>query len=206
MREIDIREHWGEKERNLMTDVVVTEDGSDWKRFMRKHWSIAAVFVAAGVLAFVGAVYVFLWFVENAQSSGLVPRTLGLWTMANLVNFILNAIFWELLLIGIPVIVAGFLGWRLWWKRIPVDERRVYRLFLKRSRTSRGGGGGGLLFFIAFCFKVYLDGNWNISIATFTLDYVVGSAILILEWGLVIIGIPVAVAAILWMRYELKRP
>ena len=60
MREIDIREHWGEKERNLMTDVVVTEDGSDWKRFMRKHWRIAAVFVAAGVLAFVGAVYLSL--------------------------------------------------------------------------------------------------------------------------------------------------
>jgi len=186
--------------------VTVGMEGSEWKGFMRKHWTMVAVFVAAGILAFVGAVYVFWWFAGNAQSTGLVPRTLGLWTMANLVNFILNAIFWELLLIGIPVIVAGFLGWRLWWKRIPADERRGYRLFRKRSRTSRGGGGGGLLFFIAFCIKVYLDGNWNIPIATFTLDYVVSSAILILEWGLVIIGIPVAVAAVLWVRYELKKP
>src|SRR5213596_492511 len=86
-------------------------EGSEWKGFMRKHWTMVAVFVAAGILAFVGAVYVFWWFAGNAQSTGLVPRTLGLWTMANLVNFILNAIFWELLLIGIPVIVAGFLGW-----------------------------------------------------------------------------------------------
>src|SRR3989454_4465175 len=160
MREIDIREHWGEKERNLMTDVVVTEDGSDWKRFMRKHWRIAAVFVAAGVLAFVGAVYVFLWFVENAQSSGLVPRTLGLWTMANLVNFILNAIFWELLLIGIPIVVGVVAGW-LWWRRLPNEERRGYHSFCRRSRATRGSGGLSFLFFIAVCMQGYLDGNWN---------------------------------------------
>ena len=204
MREIDIREHWGEKERNLMTDVVVTEDGSDWKRFMRKHWRIAAVFVAAGVLAFVGAVYVFIWFVENAQSSGLVPRTLGLWTMANLVNFILNAIFWELLLIGIPIVVAVVGGWLL-WKRSG-EELRGYSLFRKRSRTTRGGGGVSRFFFIAFSIKVYLDGNWNAPISTWTLDYVVGSMVLILEWTLIIVGIPIVIAVILWMRHEMKKP
>jgi hypothetical protein len=180
-------------------------DGSEWKSFVRKHWSILAVFAAAAILAFVGAVYVFWWFAGNAQSTGLVPKILRFWTMADLVSFILNAIFWELVLIGIPVIVAGFLAWRLWWRRLPVEERKS-RLFRKRSRTSRGGGGGGLLFFIAFCVKVYLDGNWNMPIASFTLDYVVSSAILIIEWGLVVIGIPVAVALILWMRYEMKKP
>ena len=184
--------------------MTVGMEGSEWKGFMRKHWTMVAVFVAAGILAFVGAVYVFWWFAGNAQSTGLVPRTLNLWTMANLVNFILNTIFWELLLIGIPVIVAGFLGWRLWWKRIPVDERRRYRLFRKRSRTSRGGGGGGLLFFIAFCIKVYADGNWNLPIATFTLNYVVDSIIFILALTVVIIGVPAAIAGVWWIRREMK--
>lgn len=64
---------------------------------MRKHWKAVAVFVVACALALAGAVYVFLWFVKNAQSAGLVPATLGLWTMVNCVTFILNAIFWELL-------------------------------------------------------------------------------------------------------------
>ncbi len=188
-----------------MTVAAGMDVGSDWKRFMRKHWRTVATFVVAAILAVGSAIYVFLWFVANAQSTGLVPKTLGLWTMANLVNFIVNAIFWELLLVGIPVVVALVVAWML-WKRLPHEEMKGYRLFRKRSRTTRGGGGVSLFFFIVFCFKVYLDGNWNVPIATWTLDYVVNSMILILEWTLIIVGIPVAIAVVLWIRHEMKKP
>lgn len=188
-----------------MTVTTGRDVSSDWKRFTRKHWRTLATFVVAGILAVAGAIYVFLWFVGNAQSSGLVPRTLGLWTMANLVNFILYAIFWELLLVGIPVVAAVIVAWLL-WKRLAGEEMSQYRLFRKRSRTTRGGGGVSLFFFIAFCIKVYLDGNWNVPISTFTLDYVVGSMVLILEWTLIIIGVPATIAAVLWMRYQMKKP
>jgi hypothetical protein len=108
-------------------------------------------------------------------------------------------------LVGIPVVVAVVGGWLL-WKRLPREEMRGYRLFRKRSRTTRGGGGVSLFFFIAFCIRVYLDGNWNLPISTWTLDYVVGSMVLILEWTLIIVGIPAAIAAIWWMRYQMKKP
>ncbi len=101
-----------------MIGEVGVENGSEWKKFLGKHWNMVAVFVVAGILAFVGAIYVFLWFVGDAQSTGLVPTTLGLWTMGNLVTFILHAIFWELLFIGVPAIIGAVLGWQ-WWKRLP---------------------------------------------------------------------------------------
>src|SRR5712692_10649681 len=110
-----------------MTDTAGLDMGSEWKRFMRKHWRTVATFAVATILAVGSAVYVFLWFVGNAQSTGLVPRTLGLWTMANLVNFILNAIFWELLLVGIPVVVAVVVAW-LGCERRSGEEMRRYRL------------------------------------------------------------------------------
>lgn len=180
------------------------ENGSEWKKFLRKHWNIVALFVVAGILAFVGAIYVYLWFVADAQSTGLVPTTLGLWTMGHLVTFILHAIFWELIFIGIPAIIGAVVGWQ-WWKRLPDEERKEYHFFGKRSRTTRGGGGISALFFVAFCIKVFIDGKWNVAIATWTLDYVVYSMLTILVWGLIIFGIPIAIGVIWWIRHEMEK-
>ncbi len=182
-----------------------SENGSEgWRKFLRKHWNMVALFVIGAVLASVGAILVFLWFVGDAQATGLVPATLGLWTMGNLVIFIIYTIFWELLLIGIPVALAAAAGW-LWWRRLSSEEKKEYHFFGKRSRATSGGGGVSALFFIAFCIKVFIDGNWNVAIATWTFDYVVYSMLSILVWGLVIFGIPAAIGIIWWISHELKK-
>ncbi len=188
-----------------MTEEAGEENGSEgWKKFLRKHWNMVALFVVAAILAAVGAVYVFLWFARDAQSTGMVPATLGLWTMRNLVTFILYAIFWELLLIGVPAALAAVAGW-LWWRKLPSEETKEYHFFGKRSRTTSGGSGISLLLFIAFCIKVYIDGNWNVPIATWTLNYVVDSMLWILIWTLIIFGIPAAIGIIWWIRHEMKK-
>lgn len=187
-----------------MTQENDVKDASEAKKFLRRHWSIAAVFVAAGIIAFVGAVYVFLWFVENAQSTGLVPSTLGQWTMGNLVNFILHAVFWELLLIGIPVALGAVLGWQ-WWKRLPEEEKREYHFFGKRSKSRGAGGAVSPLLFIAFALKVYVDGKWDTAISTYTLDYAVGSMITILIWIVAIFAIPAVIGVICWIRHEMNK-
>ena len=187
-----------------MSEEVGVENGSDWKKFIRNHWNIVAIFVAAGILAVAGAVYIYLWFVGDAQSTGMVPSILGLWTMGNIVTFILHLIFWELIFIGIPAGIGAVIGWQ-WWKRLPDEEKKEYHFFSKRSRTTRGGGGISALFFIAFAIKVFIDGNWNTAIATWTLDYVVDSMILILIWTAIIFGIPAAIGIIWWIHHEMKK-
>jgi hypothetical protein len=182
----------------------MTPGGADWRVFMRRHKTAIAGFVVAAVAVFGGAILVFLWFVGNAQSTGMVPSALGQWTMANLVTFILYAIFWEILLIGIPVAVIGIAAWQ-WWKRLPSEEMRGFD-FGKSSRSTKGGSGVSFLFFIAFCIKVYVDGKWNAPICSFSVDYVVGSMITILVWTLVIFGIPAVIALVWWLKRVMKKP
>ena len=186
-----------------MTQKMPVEKNSKEKQFMKKHWNMVAVFIVAAVIAIVGAIYVFVWFLGTAQSTGLVPSSLGLWSMSHMISFILHSIFWELILIGIPVAIGAILGWQ-WWKRIPEEERKEYHFFGKRSRSSRAGDAVSPLLFIAFALKVYVDGNWNVAISTWSLDYVVGSMVTILVWIAAIFAIPAIIGIIWWIRHEMN--
>jgi len=118
--------------------------------------------------------------------------------MGNMVTFLLHLIFWEVLIIGIPVIIAALAGW-LWWKRLPEEEKKEHHFSDKRSRSTGGGGGAiSLLVGIAFLIKVYADGNWNVAVATWTLDYLVSSFLSVLMWTIVIFGIPGIVIGLIW--------
>jgi len=187
-----------------MEETAIDNGHEGWKRFLRKHWKIVVLFAAAAVLAFIGAIIVYLWFVGDAQSTGMVPTSLGLWTMGHLVTFFLHLIFWEILFIGIPVIIAAVAGW-LWWRKLPDEEKKEYHLFGARSRTTGGGGSISILFWIAFCIKIFLDGNWNVGISTWTFDYLVNSCLSALIWILIIFGIPVTLGIIWWINREMKK-
>mgnify|MGYP001040869402 CR=1 FL=1 len=182
-----------------------SENGSEiWKKFLRKHWNMLVLFVAGAILASIGAIVVYLWFVGDAQSTGLVPSTLGLWTMGHLVTFLLHLILWEVLFIGTPVIIAAVAGW-LWWNKLPDEEKKEYHFFGSRSRATSGGGSISLLVLIAFCIKVFTDGKWNVAFAAWTFDYLVYSLLWALIWILVIFGIPMALGIIWWINHEMKK-
>ena len=149
-----------------------------WGKFLRNHWKVFTTIVIIAIFAFIGAIYVFLWFVGEAQVTGLVPEILDQWTMGYLVTFILHAIFWEAIFIGIPLLVAFAAFWQLWWKRIPDEERKEYKkkhLFGSTSKRSDGGGIITFLINIGFIIKIYLDGNWNKPFATWKFDYLIYS-------------------------------
>lgn len=181
-----------------MAETWSPEGSRSGKEYFRRHWKMFTLFVAAAILLGVGAVLVFLWFVGQAQITGLVPSLLGQWTLGNVLAFLLNLLFWELLLIGIPAAVAAIAVW-LWWRRLPPERRWEWSWFGGRSRGSRGGNAASLLIFIAFLIKVYLDGNWNIPIATWTFDYLVYSWITALVWVLIIFAIPAVIGITWWL-------
>lgn len=190
----------------------MTEYGSDaspvvWKKFLSKHWRMAVLFIAAAVLVAIEAILVYLWFVGQAQLSGLVPATLNLWTMGHLLAFILNLVFWELVLVGIPAIVVAIIAYSA-WKRIPAEERDEYkrgRLFRSSSKSRDSSNGISFLVTIAFIIKIFIDGNWNSPFSTWTFDYLVYSFVLALISVAIIIGIPAIIGGIWWLRRELSK-
>jgi hypothetical protein len=187
-----------------MFETEPMKDPKGWRIFLRNHWKMFLLLIVGAVLAFIGAVLVYLWFVGQAQSTGLVPSILGLWTMGHLVTFLLNLIFWMILLIGIPLIVAGVAGW-LWWRRLPAEEKKEYRFFRNRSRRSDGGNAFSFLVFIAFLIKVYVDGNWNVAFGSWTFDYLVYSMLTALIWVLVLLAIPMAIGLFWWLSQKTKQ-
>ena len=178
-----------------------------WKKFLKKHWQMLALFIAIAIVAFAGAIYVFLWFVGGA-SPDLAPPLLSEWAMGNFMPFLLHLIFWEAIFIGIPVIITAASIYFGWWKKLPDAERKEYRdkhLFGKRTKRSDAGGGFSFLIFIVFSIKVWLDGYWGVPIATWKLDYLVNNCIWAIIVIAVVIGIPILIGATLWMHYEMKK-
>ena len=138
---------------------MVEKENKAWKNLLKRHWQMFILFIIVAITAIIGAIYVFLWFVGDAQSTGLVPKILGSWTMGNLISFILNLIFWEILFIGIPLIIVFALVYLIWWKKLPDNERKEYReghIFGKRSKRTDGAGAISFLIFVFFVIKVYV--------------------------------------------------
>jgi hypothetical protein len=183
-------------------------DNTIWTKFISKHCSMFVLWIAIAVGAVIGAVYTLIWFVEDAQVTGLVPEILGSWSMKHLIDFLLNLLFWEIVLVGIPLIIIVGLIYLLWWKQLPNDELQEYRkrhLFGKSSRSRDGGTLISLIINFGFVLKVYWDGNWSKPFADWNIDYLIHSYLTVLLWLLIIFGIPILIGVAWWIHHEMKR-
>ena len=171
---------------------------ANWRGFIKRHWSAFAVITVAAAFAAAAAIYLFVWFTANAQTTGLVPMALNLWSMSSVVTYLVYTAIWELAVVGIPVALAAIAAWQ-WWKRIPETEKAPLQTG-RHSKSRRAGGAISPLLFIAFAIKVYIDGNWTQPIASWNLDYVVGSMVTILLWTVAIFAVPAIIGITWWLR------
>lgn len=177
--------------------TIQMQTEANWRGFIKRHWAASTAIGVAAASAAAAAIYLFVWFTANAQTTGLVPVALSLWSMSSVVTYIIYTAIWELAVVGIPVALAAIAAWQ-WWKRIPESEKAGLHT-AKASKSRRAGGAISPLLFIAFAIKVYVDGNWTQPIASWNLDYVVGSMVTILLWTVAIFAVPAVIVAVWWL-------
>ena len=168
------------------------------KKFLLKHWKMTIVMAASIIGAAIIALYVFLWVVSEAILLGPYPVGLGDWTIGLIVMFVLNLIYWELLLVATWVIpLVGGLYW--WVSKLPDAE--IWKP--KRGRRESGDAFG---FFIAmgWLIMIWIDGRWNQTLQTWTFTEWIYSWLTALGWLLLIAGIPAIILIVLWFVFGEK--
>ena len=168
------------------------------RRFLLKHWKMTLVMAACIVAAVVVAVLVFLWVVN--ETAAVTPTSLGEWTVGYLVSFILQVIFWELLLVatwGIPL--AAVLYWQ--FSKLPDAE-----LWKPKGGRRESGDAFGFLIAIAWLIMIWVDGRWNQTFEVWTFTEWIYSWLTALGWVLLIFGIPAVIILVLWLvSREMKK-
>ncbi|MFX0056150.1 MAG: hypothetical protein ACFFAX_10065 [Promethearchaeota archaeon] len=171
------------------------------KRFLKRHWKMTIVFAVIFAAAVAVAILVFLWFIDTAQTSGLVPSMLGEFTIGYLITFILHMIFWELALVASWVIVAVAAIYFLWYKQLPEEEQDITRG--ERGRREEGDAFGFLVA-VFWLIITWIEGRWDLAFEAWTLDVWVYSWISAFLWVLLIFGIPIAVYFFWWVGQEMR--
>jgi hypothetical protein len=160
---------------------------------------MAVVFAALAIAAVAEAVLVLLWVVADMQSLGLIPATLGLWSVGNIITFILHLLFWEIVLVGLWVLVAAAVVYLKWYSNLPEEDK-----FPKRERGRREQGGAfGFVVGITWLIIIWFTGRWDLTFNVWTVNDWVFTWLWAMFWDLLIIGIPVLLYFIYWIRKEL---
>ncbi|MFX1560464.1 MAG: hypothetical protein ACFFBL_07735 [Promethearchaeota archaeon] len=170
-------------------------------RFMKKHWRMTIVFAAVFAVAVTVAVLVFLWFIENAQTTALLPSTLGEFTVGYLITFILHVIFWELLLVGSWVLVIVVVIYLKWYNKLPEEER----LGGPKRGSREEGDAIGFLIGVFWLIIIWTSDRWDLAFNAWTLTDWVISWLTAVGWVFVVFGIPIGIYFIYWIMTEREK-
>ena len=178
----------------------MSEEVSDeqyWKNKIKDHMPLFMVVIIAGVIAFIGALVVIIWFIESSPIGAQGTALIGDWSLNWIVGFFILIILWELLFVGLPAGLFFGVGGYIWWKRLPDEEKAEFKAREKknkhRKRNAGGSGGGGFLMFIAYCIYMGVQGSYYAPFSSQVYSYWVYGMFYTLMWLFIIIGIPICI-------------
>jgi hypothetical protein len=165
-----------------------------WKDLIKQHWLAFTIFIIGSICAIAGAIWVLFWYIETSSIGAMGTATIGEWTLAWIWEFFIYLIFWELLLVGVPIVVAFGIGWLIFKKRLSSEEKEAYdNRDKQKHKKSSAGGAFGILMFIAFSIYMYIKGDFYTPFDTYGYSYWIYSWFEALGWLLIIFGIPVGI-------------
>jgi len=194
----------------------MTESGEEkekylWKNLLKKEWKALAVVIVAGIIACIGFVLVLFSFIQTSTLGGKGTWTFDQWTLNYVIGFFILSALWELLVVGAPsAVFFGVFGY-LWWKNLSDETKEECKDLdksekqKKRNNRAYQGGGGSFFTFIVVCIMVAIDGNWNTQFGNLDYSYFIYAWFFGLMWIGIIIGIPAAIAVLIWYLTKKKK-
>ena len=172
---------------NLMSENM--SEAEFWKKHINDHiWTLIIVIIA-------GFFLVLIWIIETSPIGAQGTALIGDWSLDWIVGFMWITIGWELLFVGLPTAVFFCVGGYIWWKRLPEEEKAVYKAREKKhtAKKTGGGGGGGIVMFIAYIIYMGIQGYYYAPFSSQPYSFWVYSFFYTIMWIAIVLGIPACV-------------
>ncbi len=166
-------------------------------KFLIKYWKMTIMMAVVVTAAVIVDLFVFLSVVANALATGLVPVTLGLWSVGSIITFGLNLVFWEIVFV-FTWIIPVMAGFYFWYTKLPDEEQKGW----KPNGRRESGDAIGFLVGITWLIMLWVDGRWNLTFDSWTFNDWVFSWLTAAGWDLIIFGIPLIIILILWLVFR----
>jgi MFS family permease len=175
-------------------------DEQYWKRAIKNHLTAFIVMIIVGIGAILSAITVLFWFIQTSPIGLQGTATFNQWSLDWIVGFFILLILWELLFVGIPVVLFFGVGGYIFWKRLPEEEKQEYKAREKKHTARKTGGGGGgfsLFMFIAYCIYMGIQGYYFAPFGSQPYSFWIASWFLTLMWIVIVLGIPACIILII---------
>jgi len=75
-------------------------DEQFWKGKIKQHWKAFMVLIIAGACMMIGAIIVFIWFMNISPIGNFGQYSIDFWTLNDVVLFMIFSFLWELLFLS----------------------------------------------------------------------------------------------------------